>query len=252
MNWLWGLLINRGQKVRKWILTVAVLSNIVMLGWYKYLNFAVEIINRCFSVELPLREISLPIGISFFTFQILSYLIDLYRGEYKVQRNIIDLALYITFFPQLIAGPIVRYKEIAEQLKNRSVLPDCIMEGIRRFIYGLGKKVIIANSLAQCVDRIYALDFGELTGLLAWLASIMYTLQIYYDFSGYSDMAIGLGRIFGFSFPENFYYPYLSSSVQEFWRRWHITLGTWFREYLYIPLGGNRRGRTRTYVNLLL
>ena len=252
MNWIWGMLLDWKKRARRWILVMAILSNIVILGWYKYLNFAVEIINQCFSVELPIREVSLPIGISFFTFQILSYLIDLYRGEYKVQRNIVNLALYISFFPQLIAGPIVRFKEIVDQLQNRSATPDCIMEGIRRFIYGLGKKVIIANSMAQCVDRIYALDLGELTGLLAWLASIMYTLQIYYDFSGYSDMAIGLGRMFGFAFPENFHYPYLASSVQEFWRRWHITLSAWFREYLYIPMGGNRKGRIRTYVNLLI
>lgn len=196
--------------------------------------------------------VTLPIGISFFTFQALSYVIDLYRNQYKAQRNIINLALYISFFPQLIAGPIVKYKDINEQLNNRSVTSEKMAEGIRRFIYGLGKKVIISNTVAQCVDKIYALDYGQLTGILAWVGAILYTLQIYYDFSGYSDMAIGLGKMFGFEFLENFQYPYLSKSIQEFWRRWHISLGTWFREYLYIPLGGNRKGTARTYANLFL
>jgi alginate O-acetyltransferase complex protein AlgI len=200
--------------------------------------------------EMPAAE--LPIGISFFTFQALSYVIDLYRNQYKAQRNIINLALYISFFPQLIAGPIVKYKDINEQLNNRSVTSEKMAEGIRRFIYGLGKKVIIANTVAQCVDKIYALDYGHLTGILAWAGAILYTLQIYYDFSGYSDMSIGLGKMFGFEFLENFQYPYLSKSIQEFWRRWHISLGTWFREYLYIPLGGNRKGTARTYANLFL
>ena len=201
-------------------------------------------------IEMPAAE--LPIGISFFTFQALSYVIDLYRNQYKAQRNIINLALYISFFPQLIAGPIVKYKDINEQLNNRSVTSEKMAEGIRRFIYGLGKKVIIANTVAQCVDKIYALDYGHLTGILAWAGAILYTLQIYYDFSGYSDMSIGLGKMFGFEFLENFQYPYLSKSIQEFWRRWHISLGTWFREYLYIPLGGNRKGTARTYANLFL
>lgn len=247
-----GLLMDRHEKQKKLLLILDVIINIGILGYFKYFNFLIEIVNSCTGKEIELAEVRLPIGISFFTFQILSYMIDLYRGHYSAQKNLVHFALYVSFFPQLIAGPIVQYKDINEQLNNRTCTLEKTAWGIRRFIYGLGKKVIIANTVAQCVDTIYALDYSDLTGTLAWIGAILYTLQIYYDFSGYSDMAIGLGRIFGFDFKENFNYPYLSCSIREFWQRWHISLGTWFKEYLYIPLGGNRKGRGRTYFNLLV
>ena len=223
-----------------------------MLGYFKYFNFIIQIFERCAGIEGEVPEVDLPIGISFFTFQILSYIIDLYRGKYHAQKNLINLALYISFFPQLIAGPIVRYEDINVQLEHRDYTIEKISDGIRRFIYGFGKKVILANTAAQCADTVFSLDYASLTGVLAWGGAILYTLQIYYDFSGYSDMAIGLGKIFGFDFAENFNYPYTSSSIHDFWQKWHISLGTWFREYLYIPLGGNRKGRIRTYVNLAI
>ena len=240
------------EKYKKLLLIVVVIWNLGLLG---YFNFLIDIVNHCIGSEIAYvayQEIRLPIGISFFTFQILSYVIDLYRGQYKAQKNLINLALYISFFPQLIAGPIVKYKDIDAQLAHREITTDKLADGIRRFIYGLGKKVLIANVAAKCVDTIFALDYVNVTGWLAWAAAILYMLQIYYDFSGYSDMAIGLGKIFGFEFQENFRYPYLSRSIQEFWQRWHISLGTWFKEYLYIPLGGNRKGQVRTYINLLI
>lgn len=252
VNYEIGILMDRHEDKKKLLLILGIVINIGILGYFKYFNFLIEIINSCTGKAIESAEIALPIGISFFTFQILSYLIDLYRGHYKAQKNFIHLALYIAFFPQLIAGPIVQYKDIDEQLNHRVCTPEKVACGIRRFIYGLGKKVIIANITAQCVDTIYALDYINLTGTLAWTAAILYTLQIYYDFSGYSDMAIGLGKIFGFDFRENFNYPYLSCSIQEFWQRWHISLGTWFKEYLYIPLGGNRKGKARTYLNLFI
>lgn len=252
INWGIGLLIERFASYKQILLVADILLNIGILGYFKYFNFAVDTVNYIFRLNIETNAIKLPIGISFFTFQILSYMIDLYRGKYKAQKNIINLALYISFFPQLIAGPIVRYQDINEQLLCRSNTFEKTAEGIRRFIYGLGKKVIIANTVAECTDYIYGLEYMELTGVLAWAAAILYTLQIYYDFSGYSDMAIGLGKIFGFEFHENFNYPYLSCSIQEFWQRWHISLGEWFKEYLYIPLGGNRKGKARTYINLVI
>lgn len=201
----------------------------------------VKIVNGIAPDSLTPKDIVLPIGISFFTFQILSYIIDLYRGKYKAQKNVIHLALYISFFPQLLAGSIVRYSDIEEQIAHRDITYEKVALGIRRFIYGLGKKVIRHNTLAKCVDIIFGLKSSQVTEILAWATAIMYTLQIYYDFSGYSDMAIGLGRMFGFEFNENFKYPYMSCSIREFWQRWHISLGTWFKEYVYIPLGGNRK-----------
>lgn len=245
-------MIDRFRKIDGILLAVNVVGNLALLGFFKYYDFFIGLVNSCFKTTFPEKNIPLPIGISFFTFQILSYVIDLYRGRYPVQKNILNLALYISFFPQLIAGPIVRYVDIDRQLESRTHSTQKAMEGIRRFLYGLGKKVLIANVLGQCVDSIYAMELSEVTGAFAWLAAGMYMLQIYYDFSGYSDMAIGLGKLFGFDFPENFNYPYLSKSVQEFWRRWHISLGTWFREYLYFPLGGSRKGAVRTYVNLMI
>ena len=252
VNYFLGLLMERFSARKKLLLTLDIIINLALLGYFKYFNFLADIINGIFGDVVSVREIALPIGISFYTFQIMSYIIDLYRGQYKAQRSIINLALYISFFPQLIAGPIVKYKDIDEQLASRSCTIEKTVEGIRRFIYGLGKKVIIANTAAQYVDTIYATEAAGLTGALAWFGAILYTLQIYYDFSGYSDMAIGMGKMFGFEFEENFRYPYLSSSIREFWQRWHISLGTWFKEYLYIPLGGNRRGEARTYLNLVI
>lgn len=238
VNYTVGLLIDKYNCYKSILLIIDIIVNLGLLGYFKYFNFGIEIINLSLNLNIEVSNITLPIGISFFTFQILSYIIDLYRGQYKAQKNIINLGLYICFFPQLIAGPIVKYKDIDDQLNQRICTVSKIREGIRRFIYGLGKKIIIANTVAYCVDTIYALDCSDITGWLAWIGAILYTLQIYYDFSGYSDMAIGLGKIFGFEFQENFNYPYLSKSIQEFWQRWHISLGTWFKEYLYIPLGG--------------
>ena len=253
LNWGCGMLLDRFDTMggRRTVLGAGILLNLMLLGYFKYMGLLVRTVNNLFHQELlSVPMIALPIGISFFTFQALSYVIDVYRGECKAQKNILNLALYISFFPQLIAGPIVKYKDVNEQITDRSVSSEKLTEGIRRFIYGLSKKVLVSNVLAQSADLIFALNMEEMTGVLAWTAAILYTFQIYYDFSGYSDMAIGLGKMFGFDFNENFRYPYTSLSIREFWRRWHISLSTWFREYVYIPLGGNRRGALRTYVNL--
>lgn len=251
-NWIIGLLIHTCNNSKKIFLIIDIIFNIGVLGYYKYSTFLVQLLNTLLKTSFTPKEIPLPLGISFFTFQILSYIIDLYRNQVPVQKNLLKLALYISFFPQLIAGPIVRYSSISDQIENRELSYETFAFGTRRFIYGLSKKVIIANILATTVDKIYSLDSTQLTSAYAWVASIFYSLQIYYDFSGYSDMAIGLGKMFGFSFDENFNYPYTSFSIQDFWRKWHISLSTWFREYLYIPLGGNRNGIIRTYINLLI
>ena len=239
-------------KHKKVVLTVAVILNLVLLGYYKYAGMLVETWNRLTGSDVGIPKIALPIGISFFTFQALSYVIDAYRGDCEIQKNPLKLALYVSFFPQLIAGPIVKYKDVADQIDHRKLSLDQIVSGIRRFVYGLAKKVLIANVAAQVADNIYARPTAQISGVMAGVAVICYTIQIYYDFSGYSDMAIGLGRMFGFEFKENFNYPYISHSIREFWRRWHISLSTWFKEYVYIPLGGNRRGTGRTYMNLLI
>lgn len=252
VNYFAGLLMDGFRKHAKLILVLDLIFNLGLLGFFKYASFGTVVLVNYLHVPMTPLAISLPIGISFFTFQIMSYTIDLYRGKFPVQKNIINLALYISFFPQLIAGPIVRYEDINEQLENRTVTIEKSVAGIERFIIGLGKKVIIANTVAEAADRIYAYDPSLMSASTVWVASILYTLQIYYDFSGYSDMAIGLGKMFGFEFLENFNYPYMSKSISEFWRRWHISLGTWFREYLYIPLGGNRKGKVRSYVNLMI
>ena len=252
VNYIIGIIMERNGNKRKTLLILSIVINIAILGYFKYFNFFIQIVSLCIGKEIEIPEITLPIGISFFTFQIMSYIIDLYRGKYHAQKNLINLALYISFFPQLIAGPIVRYEDINVQLGYREHTLEKTASGIRRFMYGFGKKIILANTAAQCVDTIFALEYSELTGALAWAGAVLYTLQIYYDFSGYSDMAIGLGRIFGFDFVENFNYPYMAVSIQEFWQRWHISLGTWFKEYLYIPLGGNRKGKVRTYINLII
>ena len=250
-NWVLGLGI-AGGKGRKLLLTLAVVLNIGLLGVFKYAGFATEMLNGITGLHLPVPQIALPIGISFYTFQALSYVIDVYRDPQLVQKNGFRLLLYISFFPQLIAGPIVRYRDIADQLKTRTLTVDGAVEGIRRLFIGLGKKILIADELAVLVGVCFTDRAGQLPAAFAWLGAIAYLLQIYFDFSGYSDMAIGMGRIFGFRFPENFNYPYASLGIKDFWRRWHITLSTWFREYLYIPLGGNRKGKKRMLLNQLI
>ena len=251
INYVCGLLIDKTKnKLRTFIFILTIIINIGLLGYFKYFNFLINNINKVLGVSVSNKNIVLPIGISFYTFQIMSYIIDLYKNKIKVQKNLFNLALYISFFPQLIAGPIVKYKDIDEQLQKRSVTLDGFVKGSTRFIYGLSKKVLLANTLALIADTIYNAGISNITMLLAWIASISYSLQIYFDFSGYSDMAIGLGKMFGFDFMENFDLPYKSASITEFWRRWHISLSTWFKEYIYIPLGGNRKGKIRTYINL--
>lgn len=253
INWGFGLIINKYPLHRQLSLVLCIAINLLLLAYYKYYNFFISSINHIAGSQVfSIKEIVLPIGISFFTFQSLSYVVDLYRGSCPVQKNIINLALYISLFPQLIAGPIVRYSDIDRQIVCRTTGTEKFSIGFRRFIFGLGKKVIISNAMAEIADMIFDLPADNLTTVTAWLGAIAYTMQIYYDFSGYSDMAIGLGRILGFDFLENFNYPYLSRSIHEFWQRWHISLGTWFREYVYIPLGGNRKGNVRTYINLIV
>lgn len=258
INYTGGLLIAASgpTTLRRLFLFIAVCANLLILGFFKYANFLTDNLNVLLIASgfptIDLAPIRLPIGISFFTFQALSYIIDVYRSTSRPQKNIINLALYISLFPQLIAGPIVRYNNIADELENRSTTLDSLTEGIQRFLFGLAKKILLANPLAQIADAIFSLPPSELTTPLAWLGALCYTLQIYFDFSGYSDMAIGLGRMFGFHFLENFNYPYISKSIREFWRRWHISLSSWFRDYLYIPLGGNKGGNVRTCVNLLI
>ncbi|MBQ6020745.1 MAG: MBOAT family protein [Clostridia bacterium] len=253
MNYLFGLGIDRfrsREKTKKALLAVSVVCNLSMLGVFKYADFVIDNLNLLPGVSLPAAGIALPIGISFFTFQAMSYVIDVYRATAPVQKNILNFGLYISLFPQLIAGPIVRYSTVAEQIAHRRTDFDLAAQGIRRFITGLAKKVLIANNVGFLWARISAADAPPAAD--AWLGAIAFAFQIYFDFSGYSDMAIGLGRIFGFRFLENFDYPYISRSVTEFWRRWHISLGTWFREYLYIPLGGNRRGAAKQVRNILI
>ena len=251
-NWLIGLGIARGTG-RKLLLALAVVLNIGLLGVFKYAGFATDILNTITGLHLPVPQIALPIGISFYTFQALSYVIDVYRDPTLVQKNGFRLLLYISFFPQLIAGPIVRYGDIAAQLQSRRVSWDGAMQGFRRLFVGLGKKILIADELAVLVNVCFTDSAaGQMPAGFAWLGAVAYLLQIYFDFSGYSDMAIGMGHIFGFRFPENFNYPYASLGIKDFWRRWHITLSTWFREYLYIPLGGNRKGKTRMLINQLI
>lgn len=243
-------------KHKKLFLAIGLIFNVGMLVIFKYANFIVANLNEISSFLsiklLPQPHIILPIGISFYTFQAMSYLIDVYYGRTQIQQRIDHLGLYISLFPQLIAGPIVRYHEIKDQLLKRVHSIDAFSVGIKRFTIGLGKKVLIANTFALIVDQIFATPIGELDALTAWMGIILYSLQIYFDFSGYSDMALGLGRMFGFRIPENFNFPYISRSISEFWRRWHITLSNWFRDYLYIPIGGNRRGKARTYRNLII
>ncbi len=258
LNYMIGRWIQETQDTPKcrWILTAGIVANLAFLGYFKYAVLIVESLSSL-SVAfggpgLQVPEIALPIGISFYTFQAMAYLIDVYRKEVPADQNFVNVALYIALFPQLIAGPIVRYTQIADDLHGRRETLDGFADGVQRFVFGLGKKLLIANSLAAVADPIFDLPNSQLTMSVAWLGMVCYTLQIYFDFSGYSDMAIGLGRMFGFSFPENFRYPYVAQSVTEFWRRWHLSLSTWFRDYLYIPLGGNRCSAWRNSLNLLI
>ena len=251
-GYLFGILIEKyhGTQRAKIFLAVSVMFSLLLLGYCKYADFFIMNFNLATGLSIPLLKIALPIGISFYTFQVLSYVVDVYRKDVSVQKNFINLAAYIAMFPQLIAGPIVRYSDIEEQLRERRHSIENIALGIRRFIIGLSKKILIANVLGELVAVFKASN--EQSVLFVWLYATAYMLHIYFDFSGYSDMAIGLGRIFGFHFPENFRYPYISGSITEFWRRWHISLGSWFRDYLYIPLGGNRAGRIKWLRNIFI
>ncbi len=253
MAYIFGLLIERYQsipKLARLFLALSVSSSLLMLGYFKYADFFIRNVNAVTGCSISLLNITLPIGISFYTFQILSYTVDVYRQDVKAQRNLIDLATYVALFPQLIAGPIIRYSDIAEQLKGRIHTMGKTVQGIRRFILGLGKKILIANLLGELCSIFRASD--DKSVLFFWLYAVAYTLHVYFDFSGYSDMAIGLGKLFGFDFLENFNYPFISKSITEFWRRWHMSLGTWFRDYVYIPLGGSCVSLPRHLFNIFL
>ena len=251
MNYYFAKLIDK-SKSRKLILIISIICNIGLLVVFKYTDFIISIFNFVFRLDIKSTNIALPIGISFYTFQILSYVIDVYRKKVKVQNNIINLGCYISAFPQLIAGPIVTYDVVEKELSNRVEDMDNFYIGTKRFIIGLAKKILLANSVGYICDSIFGLSTTLWTFPLIWLAVISYTLQIYFDFSAYSDMAIGMGRMLGFHYLENFNYPYISKSITEFWRRWHISLSTWFRDYVYIPLGGNRVSKKRMCMNIMI
>ena len=242
----------KGSLQRKLMFLLAIFYDVGMLLVFKYLVFILKSINELTGLNIGVPAITLPLGISFYTFQVLSYIIDIYRKKIKIQKNIIDLATYIALFPQLIAGPIVQYKDIEKQLRHRKESLDLFIAGSKRFVLGLAKKVIIANNVAIIADTLYAQPVAEVSTPGLWLAALAYTLQIYFDFSGYSDMAIGLGKMFGFEFSENFNYPYIATSIKDFWRRWHISLSTWFRDYVYIPLGGNRVSEWKWARNIIV
>lgn len=260
INYTFGMLIyknNERLKKKKVFLTLAVVCNLGLLILFKYSNFFVDNINDLFNLlgvkyVIKIGKVHMPIGISFFTFQGLSYVIDVYRNTTGVQRSIFDLALFKSLFPQLIAGPIVRYHDVEHEIDNRKVTVDKVYYGFKRFIIGFGKKMLIANQMGEIADKVFAIPMHQLTTAVAWLGILCYTLQIYYDFSGYSDMAIGLGRVFGFTFLENFNYPYISKSIKEFWARWHISLTNWFRDYVYFPLGGSRVSKAKAYRNQMI
>ena len=252
VNYAGAILLDKhySSRQRLWIVSLTIVLDLSFLFYFKYFNFVVDNINGVWATDFQLLDVIMPIGISFYTFQAMSYLIDVYRKEVPAQKDVYKLALYIVLFPQLVAGPIVKYHDVCEQIDNRTIEFKNVIIGFKRFITGLAKKVLIANTLAEVVDKIFAQAPENLTTGVSWLGAVAYCLQLYYDFSGYSDMAIGLGLMFGFRFLENFNYPYISKSITEFWRRWHISLATWFKLYLYIPLGGNRKGAVRTYWNL--
>ena len=247
-----GNLIDKVPKKKKLWLTLSIVINLGMLMYFKYTNFFIDNINNIFNLSISFLEITLPIGISFFTFQTMSYSIDVYRGSVKAEKNFLNFFLYVCMFPQLIAGPIVRYIDVAKELKDREINFEKVSNGLKIFLYGLFKKVLIANNLGLLFDTIKVMDSNELTVLLSWLGLIAYTLQIYFDFSGYSNMALGLGKMLGFTYPENFNYPYISKSITEFWSRWHMTLSGFFKDYVYISLGGNRCSKLRHITNLLI
>ena len=251
-NYILARLTGECPKILKLTMTLAVVINLGLLVIFKYSGFLVDTFNSVTGAGIPVPQVRMPIGISFFTFQALSYVIDVYRGDASVQKNFGKVLLYISFFPQLIAGPIVKYHDVEAEINNRKQTPEEIGKGIRRFIAGLSKKVLIANTMGLVADNLFGAAATGITGPGAWLGAVSYMLQIYFDFSGYSDMALGLGMMFGFHFHENFDYPYISASIREFWRRWHMSLSGWFKEYLYIPLGGNRRGKFRTVVNKMI
>ena len=240
------------QAQKKRVLTISVVVNLAILVFFKYTNFFLGLINTALPWDIPYLNLALPIGISFYTFQTMSYVIDVYRGKVAAQKNFINFGTYVTLFPQLIAGPIVRYSTIEKQLTSRRETIEGFSSGLMCFAAGLAKKVLIANNIGLLWDSVHATALPELSALSAWLGIIAFAFQIYFDFSGYSDMAIGLGRMFGFEFEQNFNYPYISKSITDFWRRWHISLSTWFKEYVYIPLGGNRAGRGRAHLNILI
>ena len=247
-----ALLIDKYRQYAFWLVSLTVAVNLILLGYFKYFNFILENVSDIFALKIDIMKIVMPIGISFYTFQAMSYVIDVYRKEVPVERDLHKTALYIALFPQLVAGPIVKYHDIAEQLSHRDFTAEMIAKGIERFIVGLSKKVLIANSLGIVADEVFAIPVANTDVWIAWLGAVCYSFQLYFDFSGYSDMAIGLGLMFGFRFIENFNYPYIAESITEFWRCWHISLSTWFKHYLYIPLGGNRKGLRRTCLNLLI
>ena len=249
VNYLSAILIGKNPAGKKAVMAVNVILNLGVLVLFKYTGFLAESVNTILGTAIPVPSIRLPIGISFFTFQAMSYVIDVYRGVTGAQKNFGKVLLYISFFPQLIAGPIVKYHDIAQEIENRTQTVDGVTDGIRRFVVGLSKKVLISNTVGLVADTLFAADVSGLNAAAAWIGAVSYMLQIYFDFSGYSDMAIGLGEMFGFHFKENFNYPYISGSIREFWRRWHMSLSGWFQEYLYIPLGGSRKGKIRTVIN---
>ncbi len=255
VNYLTARLIERfrGRRaLERLLLWLAVVFDLGMLIFFKYSDFFISNVNAVFGTAIPLLKLTLPLGISFYTFQTMAYTIDVYRGKVKAERNIINLATFVVLFPQLIAGPIVLYEDVAAALRERTVTRDRLLGGIRLFVFGLGKKVLIANNVGALWTEVRSLGFANVSTPLAWLGIIAFSLQIYFDFSGYSLMAIGLGNLLGFDFPANFNFPYISKSFTEFWRRWHMTLGSWFREYVYIPLGGNRKGYARMLLNTLI
>ena len=249
-NYVFALIVEKNHS--KVILALAVIVNLGMLCVFKYTGFILANVNTLLGIAIPVPAITLPIGISFFTFQAMSYVIDVYRDDVAAQRNYAKVLLYISFFPQLIAGPIVRYVDVAREIDDRTVAISKIAFGLRRFLVGLGKKVLISNAMAATADYIFNAGAANINILAAWIGAIAYLMQIYFDFSGYSDMAIGLGKMFGFHFKENFNHPYIADTVQGFWRRWHMSLSTWFRDYVYIPLGGNRKGKLRTVLNRII
>lgn len=250
VNYIFGRIL--ASRKSKGLLALAVVFNLSLLVVYKYTGFLAESLNLLPFVKLPVPKITMPIGISFFTFQAISYVADTYRSKDNEKTGFADVLLYISLFPQLIAGPIVKYNSVKEQIAARSVTTDKLAAGIRRFVIGLSKKMLLANPMGYAADRIFGMDTGAIDTPLAWLGAVCYTLQIYFDFSGYSDMAVGLGKCMGFDFPENFDYPYSAAGIRSFWRRWHMSLTGWFREYLYIPLGGNRKGRGRQILNTMI